>query len=154
MILMIIATAALFGYMLTSLYITQTLAQSIADAHFNRWVLMGTVNVFLLVCGCFVPPAGIILVTAPILLPIVTAAGFDPVWFGAIATINMEVGLITPPVGLNLFVVNAIVADVPTKKVLLGSLPYVIMMIVGIIILSIFPDIATWLPDRLMGPGH
>ena len=108
MILMIIATAVLFSYMLTSLYITQTLAQAIADADLNRWVLMGIINIFLLVCGCFIPPAGIILMTAPILLPIITNAGFDPVWFGVIVTINMEIGLITPPVGLNLFVVNAI----------------------------------------------
>ena len=154
MILMIIATAALFGYMLTSLYITQTLAQAIADAHYNRWVLMGMINLFLLVCGCFIPPAGIILMTAPILLPIVTAAGFDPVWFGVIVTVNMEIGLITPPVGLNLFVVNAIAPDVPTSTVLWGSVPYVMMMIVGIIIMSIFPDIATWLPDYLMGAGN
>ena len=131
MILMIIATAVLFGYMLTSLYITQTLAQAIADAQLNRWVLMELINVFLLVCGCFIPPAGIILMTAPILLPIITAAGFDPVWFGVIVTINMEIGLITPPVGLNLFVVNAIAPDVPTKTVLWGSVPYVMMMIVG-----------------------
>jgi len=151
MILMIIAAAALFGYMLTSLYITQTLAQAIADAHFNRWVLMGMINLFLLVCGCFIPPAGIILMTAPILLPIITAAGFDPVWFGVIVTINMEIGLITPPVGLNLFVVNAIVPDVPTKTVLWGSVPYVAMMIVGLVILSILPEIATWLPNHLMG---
>ena len=151
MILMIIATAVLFGYMLTSLYITQTLAQAIADAQLNRWMLMGLINVFLLVCGCFIPPAGIILMTAPILLPIITAAGFDPVWFGVIVTINMEIGLITPPVGLNLFVVNAIAPDVPTKTVLWGSVPYVMMMIVAIIILSIFPSIATWLPDHLMG---
>ena len=151
MILMIIATAVLFGYMLTSLYITQTLAQAIADAHLNRWVLMGLINVFLLVCGCFIPPAGIILMTAPILLPIITAAGFDPVWFGVIVTINMEIGLITPPVGLNLFVVNAIAPDVPTKTVLWGSVPYVMMMILAIVILSVFPGIATWLPDHLMG---
>ena len=85
------------------------------------------------------------------LLPIITAAGFDPVWFGVIVTINMEIGLITPPVGLNLFVVNAIAPDVPTKTVLWGSVPYVMMMILAIIILSIFPDIATWLPDYLMG---
>ena len=89
--------------------------------------------------------------TAPILLPIITAAGFDPVWFGVIVTINMEIGLITPPVGLNLFVVNAIAPDVPTKTVLWGSVPYVMMMVVGIIIMSIFPSIATWLPDHLMG---
>ncbi|MGE0563460.1 MAG: TRAP transporter large permease [Pseudolabrys sp.] len=151
MILMIIGTAVLFGYMLTSLYITQTLAQSIADAQVNKWVLMGIINVFLLICGCFIPPAGIILMTAPILLPIITAAGFDPVWFGVIVTINMEIGLITPPVGLNLFVVNAIAPDVPTNKILWGAFPYVIMMVLAIIILSMFPGIATWLPDYLMG---
>ena len=152
MIMMIIAASVLFGYMLTSLYITQTLAQAIADAQLNRWVLMGLINLFLLVCGCFIPPAGIILMTAPILLPIVTAAGFDPVWFGVIVTINMEIGLITPPVGLNLFVVNSIVPDVPTKTVLLGSLPYVLCMVLAIAILCLFPGIATWLPDLLMGP--
>jgi C4-dicarboxylate transporter DctM subunit len=151
MILMIIATAVLFSYMLTSLYITQTLAQAIADANLNRWVLMGIINVFLLVCGCFIPPAGIILMTAPILYPIITNAGFDPVWFGVIVTINMEIGLITPPVGLNLFVVNAIAPDVPTKTVLWGSVPYVLCMILAIVILCIFPGIATWLPDYLMG---
>ena len=151
MILMIIATAVLFGYMLTSLYITQTLAQAIADANLNRWVLMGMINVFLLVCGCFIPPAGIILMTAPILLPIITAAGFDPVWFGVIVTINMEIGLITPPVGLNLFVVNAIAPDVPTSKILWGSVPYVAMMVLALIIMAIFPEIATWLPDYVMG---
>ena len=69
----------------------------------------------------------IILMTAPILLPIITAAGFDPVWFGVILTINMEIGLITPPVGLNLYVVNAIAPDVPANKVIWGSLPYVLM---------------------------
>jgi TRAP-type C4-dicarboxylate transport system permease large subunit len=128
------------------------LAQAIADMQVNRWVLMLMINLFLLVCGCFIPPAGIILMTAPILLPIITNAGFDPVWFGVIVTINMEIGLITPPVGLNLFVVNAIAPDVPTKTVLWGSVPYVIAMAVGIVILCIFPGIATWLPDYLMGP--
>ena len=152
MILMIIAASVLFGYMLTSLYLTQTLAQAIAEAGLNRWVLMALINVFLLVCGCFIPPAGIILMTAPILLPIVTAAGFDPVWFGVIVTINMEIGLITPPVGLNLFVVNGIVPDVPTRTVLMGALPYVLCMVLAIVIMSIVPQIATGLPDLVMGP--
>jgi tripartite ATP-independent transporter DctM subunit len=152
MILMIIATAVLFSYMLSSLYVTQTLAQAIAVSNVDPWVLMLLINIFLLLAGCFIPPAGIILMTAPILLPIITNAGFDPVWFGVIMTINMEIGLITPPVGLNLFVVNGIAPDIPTRKVLWGSFPYVICMIVGIVILSIFPEIATWLPDKLMGP--
>ena len=153
MILMIIGTAVLFSYMLSSLFITQTLAQAIADLHVNRWVLMLLINVFLLICGLFIPPAGIILMTSPILLPIILHAGFDPVWFGVIVTINLEVGLITPPVGLNLFVVNAIAPEVPTRTILLNTLPYVIAMLLGIVILCIFPGIATWLPDTLMGPA-
>ena len=154
MILTIIAAAVLFGYMLTSLYLTQTLAQSIADMHVNRWVLMGLINLFLLVCGFFIPPAAIILMTSPILLPIITAAGFDPVWFGVIVTINMEVGLIHPPVGLNIYIVQAIAPDVPVTRVMWGTIPYVLCMFLAIIILCVFPEIATWLPDTLMGPAR
>ena len=152
MILMIIAAAVLFGYMLTSLYLTQTLAQAIADMHADRWVLMALINVFLLVCGFFIPPAAIILMTSPILYPIISAAGFDPVWFGVIMTINMEIGLIHPPVGLNIYIVNAIAPDVPVTRVMWGTLPYVGCMILAIVILCFFPEIATWLPDTLMGP--
>jgi tripartite ATP-independent transporter DctM subunit len=153
MILTIIAAAVLFGYMLTSLYLTQTLAQAIADAHFNRWVLMLMINLFLLVSGFFIPPAAIILMTSPILLPIITAAGFDPVWFGVILTINMEIGLIHPPVGLNIYIVSAIAPDVPLVKIMWGTLPYVVCMMLAIVILCFFPEIATWLPNHLMGAG-
>jgi C4-dicarboxylate transporter, DctM subunit len=154
MILTIIAAATLFGYMLTSLYLTQTLAQAIADAHFNRWVLMGMINLFLLVCGFFIPPAAIILMTAPILYPIITAAGFDPVWFGVILTINMEVGLIHPPVGLNIYIVSSIAPDVPVTRIMWGTIPYVLCMFLCIVILCVFPEIATWLPNHMMGGAH
>jgi tripartite ATP-independent transporter DctM subunit len=154
MILMIIAAAVLFGYMLTSLYLTQTLAQGIAEMHVNRWVLMGMINVFLLVCGFFIPPAAIILMTAPILYPIIKAAGFDPVWFGVILTINMEIGLIHPPVGLNIYIVSAIAPDVPVTRIMWGTIPYVLCMMLQIVLLCIFPEIATWLPDHLMGAVH
>jgi len=154
MILTIIAASVVFGYMLTSLYLTQTLAQGIAELHVNKWVLMFLINIFLLVCGFFIPPAAIILMTSPILLPIITAAGFDPIWFGVILTINMEIGLIHPPVGLNIYIVNAIAPDVPLVKVMWGTLPYVICMMLAIVILCIFPEIATWLPNQLMGPGR
>jgi C4-dicarboxylate transporter DctM subunit len=152
MILMIIAAAVLFGYMLTSLYLTQMLAQAIADMQVNKWVLMAMINLFLLVCGFFIPPAAIILMTSPILLPIIKAAGFDPVWFGVIMTINMEIGLIHPPVGLNIYIVNAIAPDVPIQQVMWGTIPYVICMMLQIVILCLIPEIATWLPDTLMGP--
>ena len=151
MILMIIAASVLFGYMLTSLYLTQTLATAIAALEVNRWVLMALINLFLLVAGCFIPPAAIILMTSPILLPIITAAGFDPVWFGVILTINMEIGLISPPVGLNIYVINAIAPDVKLMTIMRGAYPYVLCMILAIVILCIFPEIATWLPDHMMG---
>jgi C4-dicarboxylate transporter DctM subunit len=152
MILMIIAASVLFGYMLSSLYLTQTLAQTIADADVNRWVLMLFINLFLLVAGFFIPPAAVILMTAPILLPIITAVGFDPVWFGVVLTINMEIGLITPPVGLNLYVINGIAPDITLQQILRGSLPYMLCMVAAIVILCVFPGIATWLPDVMMGP--
>jgi C4-dicarboxylate transporter DctM subunit len=139
--------------MLTNLYLTQSLAEWIAALDVNRWVLLAAINAMLLVAGCFLPPAAIILMTTPILLPIITAAGFDIIWFGVILTINMEVGLITPPVGLNLYVINGIAPDVPLSRILWGSLPYVLCMLLAIFILCIFPGIATWLPDMLMGPA-
>lgn len=152
MIMMIMAAAELFAFALSSLFITQTVASSIAGLDVNRWVLMGLINVFLLVAGMFLPPVAIIVMSAPLLYPIIVSSGFDPYWFAVILTINMEIGLITPPVGLNLFVVNAIAPQVRTEQVLWGAFPYVVTMIVGIIILSIFPQIVTWLPDLVMGP--
>ena len=112
---------------------------------------MLTINLFLLVAGFFLPPVAVILMTAPILLPIVTQAGFDPYWFAVVFTINMEIGLITPPVGLNLYVINGIVPDVPLSTILKGALPYTLCMVLAIILLLIFPQIATWLPDMWMG---
>ncbi len=152
MIMMIMASAELFAFALSSLFITQTVAGAIAGLEVNRWVLMGLINVFLLVSGMFLPPVAIIVMSAPLLYPIIVSSGFDPYWFAVILTINMEIGLITPPVGLNLFVVNAIAPQVRTEQVLWGAFPYVVTMIVGIIILCIFPQIATWLPDLVMGP--
>jgi C4-dicarboxylate transporter, DctM subunit len=152
MILMIIATSILFGYMLSSLYVTQSIAEGIARLAIDRWVLMGLINLFLLIAGCFLPPAAIILMLTPILAPIIENAGFDPIWFGVILTINMELGLITPPVGLNLFVINGIAPDVPLATILRGALPFMLCMVLAIVILCFFPEIATWLPEALMGP--
>ncbi len=151
MILFIIAAAGVFSYMLSSLYITQSIAQWISMLEVNRWVLMATINVFLLIAGFFLPPVAVILMAAPILLPVITTAGFDPYWFAVVLTINMEIGLISPPVGLNLYVINAIAPDITLKTILLGSLPYVFCMILAIILLCLMPGIATWLPNLLMG---
>lgn len=151
MLLMIIGTSILFGYMMSSLQVTQSVAESIAAMQVNRWVVMAAINVLLLVAGCFLPPAAIILMTTPILMPVITAAGFDPIWFGVILTINMELGLITPPVGLNLFVINGITPDVRLPTILRGAFPFMLCMVLAIVILCVFPEIATWLPAKVMG---
>ncbi len=153
MIMMIMASAELFSFALSSLYITQSLAGAIAALEINRWALMAIINVFLLVVGMFLPPVAVIVMSAPLLFPIVINAGFDPYWFAVVLTINMEIGLITPPVGLNLFVINSITPDIPTRDILLGAFPYVLVMILAIVILCIFPGIVTALPDMIMGPA-
>jgi len=154
MILMIIATSILFGYMLSDLRVTQSIAEWIGGLEINRWTLLFYINIFLLVAGCFLPPAAVILMTTPILLPILVKAGFDPIWFGVVLTVNMELGLITPPVGLNLYVINGIAPTVPLPTILKGALPFMGCMALAIVFLCFFPEIATWLPDTLMGPAQ
>ena len=143
MILFIIAAAGVFSYMLSSLFITQSIAEWIGTLEVNRWVLM--------IAGFFLPPVAVILMAAPILLPIITTAGFDPIWFAVVLTINMEIGLISPPVGLNLYVINGIAPDISLKTILTGSLPFVACMVIAIVLLCLFPGLATWLPDLVMG---
>ncbi len=151
MLLLIIGTSILFGYMMSSLQVTQAVATSIGELQVNRWVILAAINLMLLVAGMFLPPAAIILMTTPILMPVINAAGFDPIWFGVILTINMELGLITPPVGLNLFVINGITPDVSLPTILKGAFPFMLCMVLAIVILCVFPGLATWLPAALMG---
>jgi TRAP-type C4-dicarboxylate transport system permease large subunit len=153
MIMMIIAAADLFSYMMSTLFITQSLAMEIAQLETNRWLVLLWINLFLLVAGCFLPPVAVILMTVPSLLPIIEALDFNPIWFAVVLTINMEIGLITPPVGLNLYVINGIAPDVRLPTILWGSLPFVLCMVLAIVLLCLVPQIALWLPNLLMGPG-
>ena len=154
MILMIIAAAALFSYMMSLLYVTQSSAEWLVSIQLNKWVLLAAINAFLLLMGCFLPPVAIILMVMPILTPVLEANDFDLIWFAVLLTINLEVGLITPPVGLNLYVLRGVAPEVPLNVVLRGSVPYVFIMIGFMVLLCFFPGIATWLPDTVMGPGR
>jgi C4-dicarboxylate transporter DctM subunit len=118
--------------------------------HFSRWVLLAAILVLVVVLGFFLPPVSIILMTAPIILPPLKAAGFDLVWFGVVMTIVMEMGLIHPPVGLNLFVIKNIAPDIPLSDVIWGVLPFVGLMMVAVVVLCFAPEIAVWLPDKLI----
>ena len=154
MILMIIAAAAIFSYMMSLLYVTQSSAEWLVSLGLGRWALMLAINLFLLVLGCFLPPVAIILMVMPILTPVLEANQFDLIWFAVILTINLEVGLITPPVGLNLYVLRGVAPSVPLITILRGSMPYVFIMLAFMVVLCAFPGIATWLPDKMMGAGR
>lgn len=149
MILMITAFSAVIAVVLSFLSVPQDLAMMVTELEVNRWVIMFVINIFLLVMGLFLPPVSIIVMVTPVLYPLIVGLGFDPIWFGIIMTLNMEMGLITPPVGLNLYVLKGIAPDIPLKEILLGSLPYVGVLAVAIVILSVFPNLVTWLPQLL-----
>ena len=115
-------------------------------------MLLAAILLMVIVLGFFLPPVSIILMTAPIILPPLKAAGFDLIWFGVIMTIVMEMGLIHPPVGLNIFVIKNIAPDIPLKDVIWGVMPFVLLMIMAVIFLCAFPIVSTGLPDAVMGP--
>ena len=115
----------------------------------SRWVVMIIINFILLIMGCLLDPMGVMVISLPIIFPIITQLGFDPIWFGVIVTINVEIGMITPPVGLNLFVLKGAVPGVTMKDVVGGSIPYVLLLILGLAIVMAFPSLATWLPGRM-----
>jgi tripartite ATP-independent transporter DctM subunit len=150
MIMLIIATSFLFTTLLTKLYITQSITTSLVTWHFSKVGLMLIINVFLLVLGCPLPPVAIVLIVCPILHPVIQYYGFDPVWFGIIITMNMEVAMLTPPFGLNLFVVKGVAPDIPLHKVLVGALPFALCLTVGIVVCYIWPELITWLPNKMI----
>jgi C4-dicarboxylate transporter DctM subunit len=154
MLMLIIGMSLLYSYVMSYLHISQSAAQSIVDLHLSRWVLLFAILVFVVVLGFFLPPVSIILMTAPIILPPLRAAGFDLIWFGVIMTIVMEMGLIHPPVGLNLFVIRNIAPDIPLRDVVWGTIPFVVLMMIAVVTMCFVPGIATWFSDLVMGPGH
>ena len=149
MVLMIIAGAMLFGYAMTTSNVAPTLSRSVADMDVAPWVVFIAINLLLVFLGCFMETLSVIVITAPILLPIVLALGWNPVWFGIIITINMEMALITPPVGLNLFVVQGVVDDVPLPRIIAGTMPYVFIMAGVLALVALFPELALFLPAQV-----
>jgi len=151
MLMFIIGMSLLFSYVMSYLRLSQSAAEWIVGMHLSKWVLLGAVLVFVVVLGFFLPPVSIILMTVPIILPPLKAAGFDLVWFGVLMTIVMEMGLIHPPVGLNIFVIKNIAPDIPLRDVMWGVLPFVGLMLVAILLICAMPGIATWFPNLVMG---
>ena len=151
MLMFIIGMSLLYSYVMSSLHISQDAAQAVVAMHLHKWLLLATILGMVVVLGFFLPPVSIILMTAPIILPPLKDAGFDLIWFGVVMTIVMEMGLIHPPVGLNIFVIKNIAPDIPLKEVIYGVLPFLGLMFVAILLMCFLPGIATGLPNLVMG---
>ena len=151
MLMLIIGMSLLYSYVMSYLHLSQSGAQWIVSLHLSKWLLLAAILGLVMVLGFFLPPVSIILMTAPIILPPLKAAGFDLIWFGILMTIVMEMGLIHPPVGLNIFVIRNIAPDIPLRDVIWGVMPFLGLMFLAIFILCLAPSIATWFPDAVMG---
>ncbi len=151
MLLMIIGMSLLYSYVMSYLHISQAAAAWIVGAHLSKWLLLAAILLLVVMLGFFLPPVSIILMTAPIILPPLRDAGFDLIWFGVVMAVVMEMGLIHPPVGLNIFVINRIAPDIGLSPIIWGTLPFVALMAVAVVILSVVPGIAMWLPDLVYG---
>ena len=149
MIMLVAATTVFYQSVLTDMYITQRLMEYIVAMQLNKWMLMFLINMLLLLLGCFLPPFAIILLVAPLLHPVISNLGFDPIWFGVIITINMEAGCITPPFGINLYVVKGIAPNMSLARIMMGSLPFLLIILFSIVLLSLFPNLALWLPGQM-----
>ena len=151
MLMFIIGMSLLYSYVMSYLHISQGAAEWIVSLSLSKWFLLLTILILVLLLGFFLPPVSIILMTAPIILPPLKAAGFDLIWFGILMTIVMEMGLIHPPVGLNIFVIKNIAPDIPLRDVIWGVVPFIVLMVFALVLICLVPGIATWLPTQVMG---
>ena len=148
MLMFIIANAMLFAHVLTTEQIPQQITAWVIEAGFEPWMFLIVVNIVLLFAGAFMEPSAIILILAPILFPIAMELGIDPIHMGIIMVVNMEIGLITPPVGLNLFVTSA-VTGMPIAKVIRAAMPWLSLLILFLVLVTYIPAISLGLPSLL-----
>ena len=141
--------ALLFGYFLTVTQTPQKVTEFLTGLGLGRYGVLVLIMLMYLVLGCLMDAMAMIILTIPVIFPVITALGFDPIWFGIIIVMTVELGLIHPPVGMNVFVIKSVVQDVKFSTIFLGVIPFVITDIVRLAILIAFPIIATFLPSRM-----
>ena len=149
MIFLVLIGAYVFGSFLTITQMPQALASFVNTLEVNRYVILLVILILYAIMGCLMDSLAMVMLTVPIFLPIMTGLGFDTVWYGVIMIMVMEMGLITPPVGMNVYIVAGVAKDVPLQKIFMGVAPMVVGMCVAIFIVCAFPQVALWLPGLL-----
>jgi tripartite ATP-independent transporter DctM subunit len=141
--------ALIFGYFLTVTQVPQNLTAFLSDLGLGRYGVLALIMVMYLILGCLMDAMAMIILTVPIVFPIIVQLGFDPIWFGIIIVMTVELGLIHPPVGMNVFVIKSVVHDVSFMTIFKGVIPFVLTDLLRLVILIAFPIIALWLPERM-----
>jgi C4-dicarboxylate transporter DctM subunit len=149
-IMLIVATAIAFGHWMTDSGVPAQLVQWVLDHHFTTWEFLLAINVLLLILGCFLEVVATLLLVLPILAPVLVPLGVDPVHFSIIFTHNMEIALVHPPVGLNLYVL-ATISTAPIGEVIRGILPFLILLLIVLMIITYWPPLTMWLPALVYG---
>jgi len=150
MIMFVIANAMLFAHFLTLENVPQQITEALVNAHVGKIVFLLLINILLIIAGSFMEPSAIIMILVPLLLPVATALGVNPIHLGIIITVNMEIGMVSPPVGLNLFVTSGI-TGFNIKDVIIYTLPWTLTLLVGLAIVTYIPIISLWLPNIMYG---
>ena len=149
MILFIVVGAQIMSYALVTAGIPRAMVALITGLKVEPVVIFSFLCIMYLILGCFMDAISLMLLTLPVVYPVMMALGYDPVWFGVVLVILLEIGLITPPVGMNLFVIQGM-AKQPLGIVARGAFPFVILMLIMVVFLTLFPNLALWLPAKMM----
>lgn len=151
MIFAILIGANIFGYFMTLSDLPATLTAWVTDTGMNRYATLGIICLVYVVLGCILEGFAIMFLTLPIVFPMVTAMGFDPIWFGVLMILLIEMGLITPPVGINVFIISGIAKNVPMATIFRGIAPFFIAILICVVLLFLFPQLALFLPATMAG---
>jgi tripartite ATP-independent transporter DctM subunit len=149
MILLLVAGAVIFGHFLAVSRIPFQLASWIAGMSLPPWGVVFLIILVYLIGGCFIDALALIMLTIPIFYPVITNLGYDPIWFGVIIVLVTQMGVITPPVGINVYVVNGIHKSIPLEEIFIGCLPFLAALIVGTLAFVAWPEAVTWLPNKM-----
>lgn len=151
MIFQVLLAAYVLNYFLSASMLPTNLAKYIVSLDLNRYLVVAMIMVIFLILGCLMDSLPLVLLTVPIFLPIITQLGFDPIWYGVLMVLASDQGVMTPPVGLNVFVVAGMVKDVPMSTIFKGTIPFVAAIFICIIIVIAFPELSLWLPNLIYG---
>jgi TRAP-type C4-dicarboxylate transport system permease large subunit len=149
MVLTIVGGAVIFGKFLAVTRVPSTVAAWLSSLPLPAWGIVALILLFYLIGGCFLDALALDILTIPIFYPVIKELGYDLIWFGVMIVVVTQMGVITPPVGVNVYVVGGMARDVPLEKVFRGSLPFLVALVIAAAILTAFPQIATFLPGLI-----